>query len=64
MATARRLAEYVTKAQLQELGLQHVTVQRDSTFGTAALRQVKQEEPEEQEVPAAVTLDLLKVRNS
>ncbi|KAI9738910.1 MAG: hypothetical protein M1818_005223 [Claussenomyces sp. TS43310] len=53
------MAEYVTKAQLQELGLEHTAVERDSTFGIARPKDTTGVADEE-EAPVPVTLDLLK----
>jgi len=56
----RKMAEYVTTAQIRELGLQDVVLERDSTFGIAQYP-VPPQEVREPEAPIAVAVDLLKV---
>lgn len=60
----KRMAEYMTSAQIKELGLDGVPLERDYTFGVTIPGGAKAQEPEVV-APAktiAVDLDLLKVR--
>lgn len=61
----RRLAEYVTLAQLRELGLEDAILERDSTFGIgqAQPEAVDLEEPVEvfRPTPRSVEVELLAV---
>jgi hypothetical protein len=59
----RKMAEYVTAAQLHELGLQDSALERDPTFGISQ-QQVASREPKKPEAPITVAVDLLKVRRS
>jgi len=55
----KKLAEYMTKSQLREIGMDNVAVERDSNFGIAEDEAPIQEE-EEAESSIAVDLDLLR----
>jgi len=58
----KRWAEYMTKAQLRELGIEHAMLERDSTFGIGKPQATTEAMPEtviETEAPIPVDLDLL-----
>ena len=59
----RKMAEYVTAAQLRKLGLQDAALERDPTFGISQ-QQIPSQQPKETEAPITVAIDLLKVRRS
>ncbi|RFU33080.1 hypothetical protein B7463_g3240, partial [Scytalidium lignicola] len=54
----KSMAEYMTAPQLQELGLENVVSERDSTFMPGIMKQTKTEKIVE-EKPAQIDLDLL-----
>ncbi|ELR02631.1 hypothetical protein VC83_01032 [Pseudogymnoascus destructans] len=58
----RRMAEYMTQAQIKEAGLENVTLERNFTFGIKDAGSLKAAEPEVKAAPAKVVpvdLDLL-----
>ncbi|OBU01630.1 hypothetical protein VE01_00358 [Pseudogymnoascus verrucosus] len=59
----RKMAEYMTQAQIKEAGLENVILERDFTFGIVDAESLKAAEPEVKAAPAkkvvAVDLDLL-----
>jgi hypothetical protein len=58
----KKMADYVTKAQLRELGMENVELERDSTFGLGQQQAAPTTEPEEAIKPnIAIHTDLLKV---
>lgn len=61
----RKMAEYMTQAQIKEAGLENVILERDFTFGIVDAESLKAAEPEVKAAPAkkvvAVDLDLLSV---
>lgn len=59
----RKMAEYITAAQLRELGLQDAALERDPTFGITQ-QQIASQKPREPGAPITVAVDLLKVRRS
>jgi hypothetical protein len=61
----RKMAEYMTQAQLKEAGLTGVTLERDFTYGLKIPENAKAEETVNAAPaakPIAVDLDLLSVR--
>jgi hypothetical protein len=58
----KRLAEYMTKAQLRELGLDNVELERDSTFGM--FKQQPASVTPEKEERVEVEVELLRVGTS
>jgi hypothetical protein len=62
----RKMAEYITKEQLKKLGMEHVQLERDSTFGLALPEAQNTSElllDEEHDKAIEVHADLLKVRS-
>lgn len=55
----KRMAEYMTDAQLRELGLENVVSERDSTFLPGLERQTQKTAVEE--TPIQIDLDFLSV---
>src|SRR5687768_5032710 len=50
----RKMAEYMTQAQIKEAGLENVTLERDFTFGIKDAESAKAVEPEVKAAPAKV----------
>lgn len=60
----RKMAEYMTQAQIKEAGLENVALERDFTFGLKNVESANAAEPEVAPAPVkpvAVDLDLLSV---
>lgn len=60
----RKMAEYMTQAQIKEAGLENVALERDFTFGLKNVESANVAEPEVAPAPVkavAVDLDLLSV---
>ena len=59
----RKMAEYVTNAQLHKLGLQDTVFERDPTFGMGS-RQILSQISRESAAPIPIAVELLKVRHA
>jgi hypothetical protein len=65
----KKMAEYMTVAQLREIGMLNAVVERDSTFGTAQRKlELPAQEPKQaakqKDRPITVKIDLLEVRGT